>query len=242
MQVTAENLHKRFGSKRVLAGIDLDLPAGSIVALVGVNGAGKTTLLHALAGLLALDRGEVRFAGEAFRRDRLDLRRRLLFLPDFPCFVLARTLIEHLGLLLRLYERNPAAETERILGLLGDFDLLPIADQPLHSFSRGQGYKAALVALLAVAPELWLLDEPLASGMDPLGLRAFQNHARTAAEAGHTILFTTQILEVAERFADYAAILHDGRIRAFAPCSELRTAGRAGGLNELFAQLTEPAA
>jgi ABC-type multidrug transport system ATPase subunit len=240
MKVTLENVCKRFDRRRVLSGVDLALPEGAIVALVGINGAGKTTLLHALAGLLALDRGTVRFDDEPFRRDRLDHRRRFMFLPDFPIFVLASTLLEYLSLVLRLYERDTTAATEPVLALLRDFDLLPLADLPLVQLSRGQLYKAALVALIAVDPDLWLLDEPLASGMDPLGLRAFQTHARRAAAAGRTIFYSTQILDVAERLSDFAAVLHDGKIRAFAPCSELRAAGASGGLTDLFARLADP--
>jgi len=240
MKVSLEGLTKKFGRHLVLSSLDLEIPEGSIVSVVGINGAGKTTLLHALAGLVALDRGSIRYDGEIFRRDRLDLRRRFMLLPDFPNFALANSLLEHLSLLLRLYERDAAAETERVLGLLREFDLLPLVSSPLNGLSRGQLYKIALVTLIAVNPDLWLLDEPLASGMDPLGLRAFESHVRQAAQAGRTIIYTTQMLDVAERFSDYAAVLHDGQIRAFAPCAELLAAGKNGGLTELFAQLATP--
>lgn len=239
MKVALEKVSKRFGANRVLNSVDMELPEGSIVALVGINGAGKTTLLHCLAALLALNGGSVTFDGEHLRRDRIDLRRRFMFLPDFPIFVLAPTLIDYVSFVLRLYERDTDAATNVVLGLLREFELLPLADLPLVQLSRGQQYKAALVALIAVNPELWLLDEPLASGMDPLGLRAFHRHARLAAESGRTILYTTQILDVAERFADYAAVLHEGKIRAFARCSEMRIEEN-GGLTDLFAKLAEP--
>jgi len=237
MKVSLERLTKKFGRRLVLSSLDLEIPEGSIVSIVGMNGAGKTTLLYALAGLVALDHGTIRYDGEEFRRDRLDLRRRFMLLPDFPYFALATNLLEHLSLMLRLYERDAAAETEKVVGLLREFDLLPLVDAPLETLSRGQVYKVALVAMIAVDPDLWLLDEPLASGMDPLGIRAFEGHVRRAAQAGRTILYTTQMLDVAERFSDYAAILHDGQIRAFAPCSELKATGKEGGLTQLFAQL-----
>jgi len=239
LKVALEKLTKKFGLNRVLNSVDLELPEGSITALVGMNGAGKTTLLHCVAALLALNGGAVTFDGERLRRDRIDLRKRFMFLPDFPIFVLAPTLIDYLSLVLRLYERDTEAAAERVLDLLREFDLLPLADLPLAQLSRGQQYKAALISLIAVDPDLWLLDELLASGMDPLGLRAFHRHARLAADKGKTILYTTQILEVAERSADYAAVLHEGRIRAFARCSELRTKAD-GGLADLFASLAEP--
>jgi len=239
MKVALQNLSKRFGRNRVLNSVDLELPEGAIVALVGINGAGKSTLLHCMAVLTALNNGSITFDGEVLRRDRIDLRRRFMFLADFPVLTRSSTLVDYLGFVLRLYERETQAATEAVLALLREFDLLALADLPLLQFSRGQLYKAALIGLIAVNPELWLLDEPLASGMDPLGLRAFHRHARLAAESGKTVVYSTQILDVAERFADYAAVLHDGKIRAFARCSDLREHANEG-LVDLFARLAEP--
>jgi ABC-2 type transport system ATP-binding protein len=242
MKVTVAGLKKRFGRQRVLKSVDLDLPAGSIVALVGLNGAGKSTILHCLAGLLSIDGGTVSFDGEDFRPDDVNLRRRLFFLPDFPYFVLARTLLEHLSLILRLYERDADTLADRTMDLLREFDLLPFATRPLEELSRGQLYKGALIAMILVDPDLWMLDEPLASGMDPLGLRAFQKHAREAAAKGSTIVYSTQILDVAEHFSDRVAVLHDGLIRLFASTSEMKANGADGALADLFAKLADPVA
>jgi ABC-type multidrug transport system ATPase subunit len=242
MKVTVAGLKKRFGRQRVLKSVDLDPPKGSIVAIVGVNGAGKSTILHCLAGLLSIDDGNVYFDSEEFRPANLEMRRRLLFLTDFPFFVLAKTLLEHLSLVLRLYQRNANSLTDKTMDLLREFDLLPFATRPLGELSRGQLYKGALVALILADPDLWLLDEPLASGMDPLGLKAFQKHARQAAARGRTILYSTQILDAAERFSDHVAILHDGVIQAFAKTSEIRAGNTDGALADLFSKLAEPVA
>ena len=104
------------------------------------------------------------------------------------------------------------------------------------TLSRGQVYKMALVALIAASPELWLLDEPMASGMDALGLREFRLRARAAADSGATILFTTQILAVAEQFSDEALVLHQGQIRARGPASGLHASGE---LEQLLTALSE---
>jgi ABC-type multidrug transport system ATPase subunit len=238
MKVTVAGLKKRFGSQPVLRGIDLDLPEGSIVSLVGVNGAGKSTILHCIAGLLSIDGGSISFDSENFRTDKIEMRRKFLFLPDYPTFVLAQTLVEHLSLVTRLYGRDAESLADRTMDLLREFDLLPFATRPLHELSRGLLYKSALVALILVDPELWLLDEPLASGMDPLGLRTFEKYARQAAGNGRTILYSTQILEVAERLSDHVAVLNDGLIRVFARTSDLRENGADGNLVDLFAKLT----
>jgi ABC-2 type transport system ATP-binding protein len=214
LHIELRHLTKTYGSARALDDVSLSLPAGTIVAVIGLNGAGKTTLLRCLGGVVAPTRGQVLLDGERFNRARLDLRRRLLFLPDFPALYGHLNPLQHLALLLRVYERDTAHLDERILVILRDLDLLALAEVPLANLSRGQLYKAAFAALLAVQPELWLLDEPFASGLDPHGLAMVKQHARTAAAAGATILYTTQILEIAEKFADLLVVLDHGQLRA----------------------------
>lgn len=205
---------KSFDQNRALDDFSLTIPPGSIVAVIGLNGAGKTTLLRSLAGLVAPTRGEILFDAQPFRRDRLDLRRELFFLPDFPVLFAQHTPLQHLSLLLRIYERDTASLEDTLIGLLRDFDLLALAQTPIGHLSRGQIYKTALAALVAVRPALWLLDEPFASGLDPQGLAMLKHHARTAAAAGATILYSTQILEIAERFSDLLCVVDRGRLQA----------------------------
>jgi ABC-2 type transport system ATP-binding protein len=164
-----------------------------------------------------------------------------MFLPDFPPVFEEWSPLRHLGMTLRLYERDGAGLEERVLELLRDFDLLPLANAPFATLSRGQRYKAALVTLLAVDPEVWLLDEPFASGMDPHGINTFKHHARAAAARGRTVIYSTQILDAAERFSDRICVIHRGGVRAFTPTAELRQAGRSdtSALDDLFAQLRE---
>ena len=166
-----------------------------------------------LATIAAPSAGEVRLDGELLRRDRIDLRRRLFFLPDTP-YVLYGTAIRHIGMVLRLYEADRPAIEERVLELLREFDLLPLANVRLGGLSRGELYKAALVALIAADPEVWLFDEPFASGMNPHGIAALRNQAKAAVARGRTVIYSTQIMEVAERFSDRVCILHKGRVEA----------------------------
>jgi ABC-type multidrug transport system ATPase subunit len=235
MKIELDGISKRFGGKRVLDGLNEVFPPGRIVAVLGLNGAGKSTLLHCLAGILALNTGRILFDGEPFGRERVDQRRRFGFLPDFPLFFPWMNALQHIGMVLRLYEKDAGAE-ERVLELLRGFDLLPLAEAKMATLSRGQLYKVALSALLAVGPDLWLLDEPMASGMDALGLREFRHRARTAADAGATIFFTTQILAVAEQFSDEVLVLHQGQIRARGPASGLHASGE---LEQLLTALSE---
>jgi ABC-type multidrug transport system ATPase subunit len=123
--------------------------------------------------------------------------------------------------------------------LLKDFDLFALAENPLNTLSRGQVYKAALVALIALRPRVWLLDEPFASGMDPHGINMLKRHAREAVSQGTTVIYSTQILEVVEKFSDRVCILHRGEVRAFDSVKLLENSGQGGGLTEIFQQLRE---
>jgi ABC-type multidrug transport system ATPase subunit len=241
MKITLEGVSKKFGKVHALQEVTLCIEPGQIVGLIGPNGAGKTTLLRCLAGILVADRGRILYDGEPLRRDRLDLRRRFHFLPDFPIFLPAQTMVRHIGMALRLYQADDDGSAERVLELLRDLDLLPLAEALLGTLSRGQLYKAALASLMAVNPEVWLLDEPFASGMDPHGITVLRHRARAAAQQGRTVIFSTQLLDVVERFADRVCVIHHGKVRAFDTLPALRErVGREHGvLEDLFAQFHE---
>src|SRR5213076_2235789 len=143
-------------------------------------------------------------------------------LPDFPFHFWEQSVIRNIAIVLRLFEADGAKAEDQVLELLRDFDLLPLALRPVNSLSRGQAYKAGLVAMLAADREVWLLDEPFASGMDPHGINAFKRHARAAASRGRTVLYSTQLLDLAERFSDRVCLIHQGEVRAFDTLAQLR--------------------
>jgi ABC-type multidrug transport system ATPase subunit len=205
-------LAKRYGSKRVLRDVNLACDAGEIVAVLGVNGAGKTTLLACLAGMLGWDRGEVRLAGERLERNRLEHRRRLMFLPGDAYHFGGADVIRNAAIFSELWrgiDAPPPLDLEEWLERLG---LLELAFNPLETLSRGQRYKAVLLALHCADPELWLIDEPFAAGMDARGMEAFRQLARAAAGRGRCIVYTTQFPELASRFADRIVVIGRGGV------------------------------
>jgi ABC-2 type transport system ATP-binding protein len=241
MKITLTGATKSYGPLVALDHLSLELEPGQIVALVGPNGAGKTTLLRCLGGLAALDRGTIAYDGQIFNRGRVDLRRRLAFIPDFPCLFPEMSVLRHIGMTLRLYGADTDGAEDRVLARLRDFDLLTLAEMPVGTLSRGQAYKAALAAVLAVDPELMLLDEPFASGMDPNGIISLKTLVRDAAARGRTVIYTTQLLDVAETLADRVGVIDQGKLRAFSTIDELRVqgGGKDGVLEALFKKLRE---
>ncbi len=241
MKIGIDRLSKSFGRLPALRSISLDVEPGQIVALLGANGAGKTTLLRCLAGISAPDQGRILYDQETFHRGRVDLRRRFAFLPDFPTVYGEMNAIRHMAMVLGIYGVPTVGIEDRVVRLLRDLDLLPLAEAPLGTLSRGQLYKVALATLAAVDPEVWLLDEPFASGMDPTGLTVFKDLAKDAAARGGTIFYSTQILDVAERFSDRVVILDGGRVAAWESIAGLRARSGAedGVLEAIFRQLRE---
>lgn len=241
MKIELRGVTKAYKSVRALDGVSLEIAPGQIVTLLGPNGAGKTTLIRCLAGIAAPDKGEIHFDGQAFRRDLMEVRQRVHFLPDFPFHFWDQPVIRNIAIVLRLFGADDAGAEQRVLELLRDFDLLPLALRPAGSLSRGQSYKAGLVAMIAADRDVWLLDEPFASGMDPHGIDAFKRHVRAAVGRGRTILYSTQLLDVAERFSDRVCLIHRGEIRAFDTLERLRSQARdkSNVLEEMFRELRE---
>ncbi|TLD71074.1 ABC transporter ATP-binding protein [Phragmitibacter flavus] len=241
MRARLNEISKRFGGTVALDELTLDLPAGSVVAVLGLNGAGKSTLLKVMAGVSALDAGTVLYDGEVFHRERLDLRRRLLFTSESPMFFPGKSVLRNLAVFLEVYEKNAAEREERIVELLQETGMAGLVLKEAGTLSRGQVWKLALACAVAVRPELWLVDEPFASGMDVLGLAAFKRVARSLADEGGLVIYTTQLAEMAVGFADYICLLNEGRVALWESSESVKRRLKDEGVEvaELFRGMRE---
>ena len=242
MQVELQNLSKDLGGSRVLDELNVVFEGGQTIALLGANGAGKTTLLNLVAGLYQPSAGAVLVDGEALQRSNLEQRRKLHLLPDIPLMFPGQTPLEYIAFAVEAYQRRGRNFDELIVDLLEEFDLLAVADCPSRTLSRGQKYKATLIAMLAINPEIWILDEPFTSGMDPLGLSAMRQHLERARSNGSLVLYSTQLVEVAAQMSTKVCVLADNRIAAFDSSHALQeSADHSPQLNALLQQLREQA-
>ena len=241
MRIRFDRVSKRFGPVHALRDVSTSIEPGRIVAVLGPNGAGKSTLLRCLSGVAVPSSGRILFDEEPFRRGEVGQRRRVSFLPDAPLFFPQMTVIQHIAMAARLYQANPEGLESRVADDLEQLDILSSAATPIFKLSRGQAYKTALVALFATRPELWILDEPFASGMDPMGMGVFRRRAREAADAGAIIVYSTQILEIAETFSDRVLLIDRGVLRLDETVEEMkeRVGVSTGALEEAFRRLRE---
>jgi len=226
-------LWKRFGDKVAVAGIDLDVPAGSFFGLVGPNGAGKTTTLSMATGLLRPDAGEVLVQGRSLWADPTAAKRTLGVLPDgvrlFDRLTGAQ-LITYAGLL-RGMDRDTVAERTR--DLLATLDLAADADTLVVDYSAGMRKKVALAAALIHAPRLLVLDEPF-EAVDPVSAANIREILHAYVATGGTVIVSSHVMDLVQRMCDHVAVVAAGRVLAAGTVDDVRS---GSSLEERFVDL-----
>ncbi len=206
-----------------LSGVDLTVSRGEVVSVVGANGAGKTTLLRVLAGLVPPRSGEVLVLGVDLCQEPAAVRRRVGLLGHAPSLYDELTAKENVRFALRaagVAAGEVAGALERV-GIIGR-----LATTPVGGLSAGQRRRVALAALVARAPELWLLDEPHAA-LDPGARELLAGLIAGAAAGGAAVVFSSHEPEAAAALSDRQAVMGGGRI------TELRSGSRRAKLSSL---------
>jgi ABC-2 type transport system ATP-binding protein len=214
-------LVKRFDTKVAVAGMDLDVPAGSFFGLLGPNGAGKTTTLSMAVGLLRPDAGHAFVLGHDVWADPVEAKRRLGVLPDG----------------IRLFDRLGGAELLAYSGLLRGMDptlvdqrsrelldVLALADAGrtlVIDYSAGMKKKIGLACALLHAPRLLVLDEPF-EAVDPVSAALIREILQRYVAGGGTVIFSSHVMETVERICTHVAIMADGSIKAIGTLDEVR--------------------
>ena len=238
--VDAISIRKAFGSKTVLDGVDLAVPAGQIVALLGQNGAGKTTLIRILATLLRPDAGCATVAGHDLLTDPVGVRRSISLTGQYAAVDAMLTGEENLRMMARLRHLPPRAARDRAARLLDSFGLTDARRRLVKTYSGGLRRRLDLAISMITRPELLFLDEPT-TGLDPRSRDRLWSAVRGMAADGVTVLLTTQYLAEAEQLADNIVMLHEGRVVAAGTADQLKSAVGAASLDEVFLALTSAA-
>ena len=216
--VIAEGLAKDFGRRRVVHGVDLAVPTGSVYGVLGPNGAGKTTTLRMLLGIIEPDDGHRTVLGEARPRDAGD---RIGYLPEerglYPTMK-AREAIAFMGALRGL---DWAEGRRRAGGLMEQAGLGHAVDQKIRKLSKGMAQLVQLLGSIVHQPELLVLDEPF-SGLDPVNQERLETLVLAERDRGATILFSTHVMAHAERLCDRLAIIAKGTRRFEGTVDEAR--------------------
>jgi ABC-2 type transport system ATP-binding protein len=224
--VHVEGVTKRFGATIALAGVDLDVPEGTVFGLLGPNGAGKTTLVRVLATLLAPDAGRAEVFGLDVVHEAAAVRQLLGLTGQFAAVDEILTGRENLQMFGRLFDLSPEEARRRTSELLERFDLADAADRPARTYSGGMRRRLDLASSLLTRPRILFLDEPT-TGLDPRSRNEIWTIVRELVREGTTLLLTTQYLEEADQLAGRIAVIDHGRVIAQGTGNELKD--RVGG-------------
>ena len=217
-------LHKRFGDKEVLRGLDLSVPEHSIYGFIGKNGSGKTTTMKTVLGLLRADSGEIIVNGEKVVYGQTDTNRYIGYLPDVPEFYSFMTAKEYLRFCGEITGMSRADIEERTRELL---TLVGLADEThrMKGFSRGMKQRLGIAQALLSRPKLLICDEPT-SALDPIGRKEILD-ILLAIKNQTTVLFSTHILSDVERICTDVAFLKDGVVNIGGKLSDIKTRYRS---------------
>jgi ABC-2 type transport system ATP-binding protein len=214
-------LRKSFGAKEAVAGIDLEIAAGSFAGLVGPNGAGKTTSLSMMTGLLRPDAGQILINGRDVWADPPAAKAIIGVVPaEARLFdrLSGEELLEYAGRLRGL----PVSEARsRAAQLLDVLDLVADAKRLVADYSTGMRKKAALGCALIHNPSVLFLDEPL-EGVDPVSGDAIRRMLTSYVGSGSTVLFSSHVMELVEQVCDHVSIISQGRIVASGTTEQVR--------------------
>src|SRR5215470_1456738 len=219
--IRVRGLVKSYGGHRVLDGLDLTVPAGSVYALLGGNGAGKTTTVRILSTLTRPDGGQVTVAGFDVTAERAKVREAISLTGQYAALDEVQTGAENLRMMGRLSGLGARQARARAAELLRKFDLAEAGKRQVSTYSGGMRRRLELAASLVARPKVIFLDEPT-TGLDLPSRQALWATIAALAAGGTTIFLTTQYLEEADRLADRIAVLAEGRLAAEGTASQLK--------------------
>ena len=213
------NLHKKFGDKEVLCGLNISVPEHSIYGFIGKNGAGKTTTMKTILGLIASDEGEIFVNGERVVYGQTATNRYIGYLPDVPEFYSFMTAEEYLHFCGEITGMSKAETKERTKELLA---LVGLADEKhrIKGFSRGMKQRLGIAQALLNSPKLLICDEPT-SALDPVGRKEILD-ILLALKEKTTVLFSTHILSDVEKICTDVAFLNNGAVEIQGSVSDIK--------------------
>ncbi|MET0409948.1 MAG: ABC transporter ATP-binding protein [Polyangiaceae bacterium] len=240
--IVIEGLSKSYGEFHALEGVELAIEPGEVFGLLGPNGAGKTTLMRLLMGLLIPSAGRASILGLDCFADRVELKRRIGYLPDTPFFYDYLTGWELIRFIADVHGLEPDESKARAERLFSALQLGDAVDDFVTTYSLGMKKKMALALALIHEPPVLIMDEPT-TGLDPLSSRHIRELIRSFADSGRIVLLSTHWLDMADSICDRVGIIHHGRLIASDTPAALRS--RVGAvssadpsLEEVFLQLT----
>lgn len=232
-------LTKKFGSVRALTDLNLRVMPGEIYGLLGPNGAGKTTAIKTILGLLEPTSGWLKIAGFSPTKNSIEVKSKIGYVAENPIVYDSLSPRDFLEFVASIRKLNQAKTNATIAHLANAFDMTQYFDSPIATLSHGMKQKVALIASFIHQPPILLFDEAL-NGLDAKSSRIVKDLVSFQAQKGGAVLFSTHIMEVAEKICNRIGVIHQGKVIAEGTLEQLRgkTGGNDGTLEEVFLKLT----
>jgi len=233
--IDCRHLSHHYGDFTAVDDLNLEVQAGETMGLLGPNGAGKTTVVRVLTTLTPVQDGEVRIFGFDSRRDTLDIRQNIGYVPQQLSIESALTGRQNVDLFARLYDVPRKQRRARVDEALDAMQLLDVAGNLAGTYSGGMVRRLELAQALVNRPSLLILDEPTV-GLDPIARDGVWSQvARMQDEFGMTVLLTTHYMEEADALCDRVALMHHGMLQTVGTPTDLKaTVSATASLEDVF--------
>ncbi len=230
------NYTKSYSQKaKAVDNLSLHVKKGDIFGFIGHNGAGKTTTIKSVAGILDFEDGDIFIDGKSIKKDDIECKKIMAYIPDNPDLYLFMTGIKYLNFIADIYDVPVKEREERIKKYSEAFELTKDLGDPIASYSHGMRQKLALISALIHEPKLLLLDEPFV-GLDPKASFTLKEIMKDMCQKGSAIFFSTHVLDVAEKLCNKVAIIKGGKLVVTGDMSEVK--GNSS-LEEIFLELVD---
>lgn len=232
--LSIKNVTKKYGTKIAVDDISLEVKEGEIFGFIGHNGAGKTTLIKAIVGIHDYDEGEILIDGISMKKDALDCKKKIAYIPDNPDIYQNLTGIDYLNFIGDIYEIDNHKREELIEKYAKEFEIYNNLGDLISSYSHGMKQKLVIISALIHEPKLLVLDEPFV-GLDPKSSKDLKDIMKALCKNKTSIFFSSHVLEVVEKLCDRIGVIKKGKLIAIGKTSEI--SGKKD-LEEAFLELT----
>ena len=237
--IELKNISKAYlKNKNIIENLNLTIKNGEIFGFLGPNGAGKTTTIKMITGIIKPSNGEVYIDGISIKEKPLEAKKNFSYVPDSPDMFLSLTGNEYLNFMADMYNIPLKIRTERINNFAMQFEIIENLDQRILEYSHGMRQKIALIGALLNDSNNLILDEPMV-GLDPKAAYVLKKIMREYANANKTVLFSTHVLEIAEKICDRVCIINKGEIITIGTIDEIKQKFNNGTLENIFLEITE---
>lgn len=230
-----ERLTKKYGEKKAVDDLSLHIEKGEIYGFIGHNGAGKTTTIKSVVGILDFDEGEIFIDGKSVKKDSLECKRVIAYIPDNPDLYEFMSGLQYLNFISDIFGVEEKDRKERIEKYSTAFEIKEDLASPISSYSHGMKQKLAIISALVHDPKLIIMDEPFV-GLDPIASHLLKDIMREKCNEGGAIFFSTHVLEVAEKLCDKIAIIKGGKLIKSGTMEEVKG---DSSLESVFLELEE---